>query len=157
METQLLSIVAEMSMKNSRIKKNGFTLAEMLLVLAIFLLLVNLSVPLALSTLRKIEEKQFFQILTADIYLAQSEALLQLNEPVELLFKQDQFVIQRINKRELIEHYPKSIRIEKEETFKFLPQTGNINRFRTVKWNGKKRSYNLKFQIGKGRFHIEEN
>ncbi|WP_208970429.1 competence type IV pilus minor pilin ComGD [Listeria valentina] len=141
-------------MKNSA---NGFTLAEMLLVLAIFLLLISCSVPPAFRSLRKIEEKQFFQILKADIYLAQSEALLQQSEPVELRFKRDQLIIQRSDKPDLIEKYPNSMRIKKEENFKFLPQTGHINRFRTVKWQGETRNYQLKFQIGKGRFNIEEN
>lgn len=150
----LLLMAAEMFMKNSA---NGFTLAEMLLVLAIFLLLINCSIPPAFRSLRKIEEKQFFQILKADIYLAQSEALLQQNAPVELRFKRDQLIIQRSDKPDLIEKYPSSMHIEKEENFKFLPQTGHINRFRTVKWQGEVRNYQLKFQIGKGRFNIEEN
>ncbi|EUJ31768.1 comG operon protein 4 [Listeria floridensis FSL S10-1187] len=143
-------------MKNRRINRNGFTLIEMLIVLAIFMILISLSIKPAFQALQHIEKKQFLQVIKADIFLAQTRALV-TNQPITLTFEEDRLLIQEKGDQKTQDLYPKTLKLKQKEQFSFLGKSGHINRFTTVFFKGQSRSYKLIFQIGKGRFRFEEN
>ncbi|WP_072887599.1 type II secretion system protein [Ornithinibacillus halophilus] len=58
-----------------KLKPNGFTLLEMLIVLAIWSTIILLTVPPMISSIENHKEKQFLRTFQHDVLLTQSNAL----------------------------------------------------------------------------------
>jgi competence protein ComGD len=61
--------------RNVDYQNQGFTLIEILLVLAIFITILSVSVPLTLTVKESVEKKQFFSTLEEDVLYMQSLAI----------------------------------------------------------------------------------
>ncbi len=136
-------------------KNDGFTLIEMLFVLLICSLTIQLSITPVHSLINQISEKEMLEQIKADIYLAQTIAITS-NKRTEIIFSQEQFYVVIDDQVRFAEKFPKSLKVLQLEKFQFLPNSGHINRFTTVHFEGLTRNYKWIFQIGKGRFRIEE-
>lgn len=145
-------MLLEMLEKNN---KNGFTLIEMLLVLMISSITIQLSISPAHQLISKISEKEMIEQIKADIYLAQTIAITS-KKRTEVIFEEDEFQVIIDGNVHYTETYPPSMKIVQVEKFQFLPESGHINRFTTVFMNGGAQNYKWIFQIGKGRFRVEE-
>ncbi|WP_099220969.1 competence type IV pilus minor pilin ComGD [Listeria costaricensis] len=140
------------------IRRNGFTLIEMLFVLSIFLLLCTLSLRPISSLLTSQAEQNYLQEISSAILLAQTAAITH-DAPSKLTFTSHMLTVDYADGRyeQLETPHSLSFDVEKSESFSFQAQTGKINRFRTLLLTGTKDHYQLVFQIGKGRFYIEKN
>ncbi|MGL3066498.1 competence type IV pilus minor pilin ComGD [Planococcus sp. SE5179] len=56
------------------LKEQGFTLLEMLLVLAVLMAIVAISIPGYQNRMVQKEEQRFFEVLQQDVYFAQSQS-----------------------------------------------------------------------------------
>jgi len=57
-------------------KRNGFTLIECLITMAVVSILVMIAVPLTLRQINKYQESSFFQLVEHDLLIAQSLAMV---------------------------------------------------------------------------------
>ncbi|WP_422123163.1 prepilin-type N-terminal cleavage/methylation domain-containing protein [Planococcus sp. X10-3] len=74
--------------KTWKLKNGGFTLMEVILVLAILMAGLGIGLPAYHNLTVQKEEERFFQLLRNDIYYAQSEAY-RMKETVKLIFQSD--------------------------------------------------------------------
>ncbi len=139
-------------------ERNGFTLIEMLLVLSMFLLLSMLSLRPISSLLIYQTEQNYLQEIASAILLAQTAAITH-ETPSKLTFSSQALTIEYPDGKLEKITTPASLtfHVKKNENFSFQARTGKINRFRTLSIIGDTHHYQLVFQIGKGRFYIEEN
>ncbi|WP_255377776.1 MULTISPECIES: competence type IV pilus minor pilin ComGD [unclassified Listeria] len=136
-------------------KRNSFTLIEMLFVLLICSLTIQLTITPVHRLIDQIAEKEMLEQIKADIFLAQTIAITN-GERTEIIFNPYQFQMVVGGQTRYTEKFPKSLKVVQLEKFQFLPDSGHINRFTTVHFKGLTRDYKWIFQIGKGRFRIEE-
>ncbi|MBC1632225.1 competence type IV pilus minor pilin ComGD [Listeria welshimeri] len=141
-------------------KNNAFTLLEMLLVLSISLTMITLTIYPISTTLSSLTEKQLLEEVKAAIYFAQLNAITTSNDTV-ISFQPEinHFSSSTATSALTNIQFDNSLKINhiKPEKFRFSGLDGSINRFATVHFSGKKQTYKLIFQIGKGRFRIEAN
>ncbi|EUJ46359.1 type II secretion system protein [Listeria riparia] len=125
-------------------KQNGFTLIEMLLVLAITLMICSISFIPAGSLIVQISERQNLDQLKIDIMRLQSIAVLTNQETVltldgskKMYFGTTADSMQpKISSKftETLHFAEKS-----EQVFRFSPPYGNINKFKTIVIEGSKK------------------
>ncbi|MDT0016625.1 competence type IV pilus minor pilin ComGD [Listeria swaminathanii] len=141
-------------------KTNGFTLLEMLLVLSISFTLITLTILPISKTLSTLTEKQLLEEVKATIYLAQINAIT-TNEDTTISFNPvgNQLVASTNSRTLATTPFAETIKLtqSKTETFRYSGSDGSINRFSTIRFASSANSYKLIFQIGKGRFRIEQN
>ncbi|MBC2329470.1 competence type IV pilus minor pilin ComGD [Listeria swaminathanii] len=141
-------------------KTNGFTLLEMLLVLSISFTLITLTILPISKTLSTLTEKQLLEEVKATIYLAQINAIT-TNEDTTISFNPvgNQLVASTNSRTLATTSFAETIKLtqSKTETFRYSGSDGSINRFSTIRFASSANSYKLIFQIGKGRFRIEQN
>ncbi|MFT9849369.1 competence type IV pilus minor pilin ComGD [Aneurinibacillus sp. REN35] len=78
-------------------RKNGFSLIEVLIVLAIFSSVIGLALPSAVHTVQQMQGQQFIEKLSADLYAAASEAISYRASVQVVVWKHNQFyTIQRM-------------------------------------------------------------
>ncbi|EUJ24882.1 ComG operon protein [Listeria grandensis FSL F6-0971] len=142
-------------------KKNGFTLIEMLLVLSISLLLLSISIFPAGNLLTQVLEKQSLDQLKIDIMHLQAEAIT-ANQETSLVFVGTNNTyfgsLSTPNESVISRKLTPTLQFQEksEQTFRFSPPFGNISKFKTIIIEGYSKKYALIFQIGKGRFRIDE-
>ncbi|WP_409301656.1 competence type IV pilus minor pilin ComGD [Peribacillus sp. SCS-155] len=144
--------------------ESGFTLSEMLIVLAAFLIIVSVSANLFPRFVLKLEIRHFIQQLGDDLYYAEQYAISH-EQYISILIKNNvqpshssyQLISAdgtQISSREI----PDGILIEKGTAALriFITNTGSFTSSGT--WYVRKGSdvYKVTFYLGKGRFKIEE-
>ncbi|WP_311775024.1 competence type IV pilus minor pilin ComGD [Listeria booriae] len=142
-------------------RQNGFTLMEMLLVLAITLIICSISFIPAGSLIVQISERQSLDQLKIDIMQLQSIAVLTNQETILTLDGSKYIYFGTTTdsvQPKLSRKFTETLKFaeKSEQVFRFSPPYGNINKFKTIVIEGFKKKYALIFQIGKGRFRIEE-
>ncbi|PLT34725.1 competence type IV pilus minor pilin ComGD [Bacillus sp. V5-8f] len=149
---------------NKDLENQGFTLSEILIVLAIFILLFSLASGLFPYFMKKQNNELFLRLLSDDIHYAQNYAISH-QQYVEV------YIIvppKGTGGTYYIRNVSKGILLEREipETIKFVPGTMDLRIFFSSNgnitssgvWRVKTSSgdYKMTFNIGKGRFRIEK-
>ncbi|ECJ9747429.1 type II secretion system protein [Listeria monocytogenes] len=141
-------------------KINGFTLLEMLLVLTISFTLITLTIFPISSTLSTLREKQLLEEIKASIYYAQINAVA-TNQDTFISFDptKNQLITYTNSKTLVIIPFSQTLTLTQPKigNFRFSSTDGFINRFSTIHLTSSTNNYKLIFQIGKGRFRIEQN
>ncbi|WP_338750071.1 competence type IV pilus minor pilin ComGD [Bacillus sp. FJAT-52991] len=148
------------SMKHVR-NQQGVSMIEMLMVLSIFLIILAAAIIPFPKMLDSMEKEKFIDQLQADLYLAQSHAISKQEiVNVQLLTTRDSYRMKTMTAPSTVlvqRKFPDSIRHldgSLQEIW-FLPN-GNTNRFGTMLFKYKDGYIKVVFQIGKGRFYVEE-
>ncbi|MDE3839579.1 competence protein ComG [Bacillus methanolicus] len=145
-----------------RIDEKGFTLAEILLVLSIFLIVSSIAVFSVKPHYHFIEKTLFFTRLKADLYYAQQYAISQQRQ-VQVHFLADEhryFVHDYLNGKIIIDRsYSKLIKVREGSlklSFKFT-YDGRIDRFGSIYITIGKEIYRMTFLLGEGRFYVAKD
>ncbi|AQY52520.1 hypothetical protein UE46_08635 [Listeria weihenstephanensis] len=131
----------------------------MLLVLSISLIILSISVFPAGNLIVQMYEKQSLDQLKMDIMQLQAEAITTHQETALTLDGiNNSYTGAVANNNILVRKLSTSLHFteKSEQVFRFSPPFGNISKFKTVIIQGNSKKYALIFQIGKGRFRIEE-
>ncbi|WP_042355066.1 competence type IV pilus minor pilin ComGD [Bacillus rubiinfantis] len=141
--------------------QKGFTLAESLIVLTIFITLSSVTIFSLKPQQTMVEDEAFLTQLQADLYYAQNYAIAHQNE-VLVIFIPNQYRYKMSEHKELktiLERkYSKSFYLTEGSiplTFKFLPN-GNVSGFGSFFIRTEKKTYRLTIMIGRGRFYVKE-
>ncbi|WP_077247549.1 competence type IV pilus minor pilin ComGD [Bacillus sp. FJAT-27225] len=136
-------------------------MAEALISLAGFIMIISLCVSLMKPLHSASERQHFFSLLKADLYYTQLYAISHQRDQnfiimgeKNLYYVDNTYVVNLLIKR----IYPAAFQITPGTmplNFKFLPD-GNVNRFGTILVRKDGRYYRLVFQLGKGRFYVAE-
>ncbi|EGA9567113.1 type II secretion system protein [Listeria monocytogenes] len=132
-------------------KINGFTLLEMLLVLTISFTLITLTIFPISSTLSTLREKQLLEEINA---VATNQDTFISFDPTK-----NQLITYTNSKTLVIIPFSQTLTLTQPKigNFRFSSTDGSINRFSTIHLTSSTNNYKLIFQIGKGRFRIEQN
>ncbi|MCM3566624.1 competence type IV pilus minor pilin ComGD [Neobacillus mesonae] len=141
--------------------QKGFTLAESLIVLSIFVVLASVTIFSLKPENNLLEDEAFLTQLQADLFYAQNYALSHQHE-VLVVFSPSQYKY-NFSERTAIQpfferKYSKKYYITEGSlllTIKFMPN-GNLNGFGTIFIRTKTKTYRLTFLIGRGRFYVTE-
>lgn len=144
------------------VRKNGFTLIEMLLVLMIISVFTALSIPHIEKVAEVKRENYMIEQLTEDILYAQQYAMA-YKTAVQVIFDQGQahYHIIEMGERQrvLIERSLPDKWIFELATLQmplaFLAN-GNVNKAGTVFIKNNTRGYKIVFLLGKGRFYVQK-
>lgn len=148
--------------KRAAHQSKGFTLVEVMLVMAIFSIILMLTVPSFRPTDKRYEGEAFFQQLEDDLFLAQQIALSESTTVVVKFNPVHQFYLVQYISGKVIKRrdIPSSLSFYSNyENHQFhFNQYGNISLagrlfFHDVKENKPLRTYIL--QLGNGRFRVE--
>lgn len=103
-------------------------------------------------------EKQSLDQLKIDIMYLQAEAVTTNQETTLLLNGSQDSYSGKSTKTELSRKFTPTLHFQEksEQLFRFSPPFGNISKFKTIIIQGQNKKYALIFQIGKGRFRIDE-
>ncbi|MBC1986716.1 type II secretion system protein [Listeria sp. FSL L7-0478] len=141
-------------------KTNGFTLLEMLLVLSISFTLITLTIFPIANSLSTLTEKQLLEEVKATIYLAQINAVTTKQDTIISFDPLTNQLTASTNAQSLNTiPFADTLKLthSRTENFRFSSLDGSINRFSTIRLASSTNNYKLVFQIGKGRFRIEQN
>ncbi|MBP2078203.1 competence type IV pilus minor pilin ComGD [Oceanobacillus polygoni] len=137
---------------------NGFTMLEVLFVLAIFSIIIVIFPPFQLEFFEKKKDKQFLETLEIDVLYVQNMSYLTAGEDIFIRFYKDNYKVFQDSKIILERVYPtgwavdyrqnSDIRFNGKGTFLY-PRTIHITTTYT--------EYRIVFQFGKGRFYIAES
>jgi competence protein ComGD len=145
-------------------KDGGFTLIEILVVLAVFILIFSLASGLFPHFLKNQETEQFFRQFSDDIHYAQAYAISH-QQYIEVLIEQspgkpsEKYHISNVMKGMLYERQiPKDILFTPGSMKLRVLYAPNGNITSAGVWYVKsgEDSYKITFNIGKGRFRIEK-
>lgn len=139
--------------------KNGFTLIEVLFVLAILSILLLLSAPIHVLTLEKQVEEQFFKTLEMDILYLQNISYGS-REGYKLMFRNDtSYAITNVPGTRVImtREIPEGWRFD-DDTLPYISfnQEGLINKPGTIRIHTPRNTYKLICPFGKGRCYFAE-
>lgn len=122
--------------------------------------MITLTILPISKTLSTLTEKQLLEEVKATIYLAQINAVT-TNEDTTISFNPvgNQLVASTNSRTLATTPFAETIKLtqSKTEIFRYSGSDGSINRFSTIRFASSANSYKLIFQIGKGRFRIEQN
>ncbi|STY43121.1 Tfp pilus assembly protein FimT [Listeria grayi] len=142
------------------LNKNGFTLIETLLVLAVVSIIFICSFFPAADLLARLAEKELISEIRSTIIYTQLYALSS-KEDATIIFDNKANCFSASSKQTTLNTIALSPHLKltanNAVSMKFSGQNGNINKFGSIKLHGHNREYRFIFQIGKGRFRIEEN
>ena len=142
---------------NQRIP-NGFTLLEVLFVLALLSIILLLLPPINVEVMEKQQEEQFLETFKFDVLYVQSMSNLITNEEVFIRLYKDNYKILRGSTETIAERtYPPGLVIDSRGNNDIsFNSTGTFFYPRTIRITTKHNDYNAVFQLGKGRFYIAE-
>lgn len=141
--------------------QRGFTLAESLVVLSIFMILSSVTVFSLKPQHTMVEDEAFLTQLKADLFYAQSYAMAHQQEvSVAILPKQSKYLfVLRPDQPHLLDRsYSSRFNIvvgTMPLSFVFQPD-GNVNKFGSFFIETEKKTYRMTILIGKGRFYVTE-
>lgn len=137
----------------------GFTLVELLLVLAIISVILLIAVPPALSAYETKQKELFFDLLEADLLNSQSYSMQQGNI-LHLIFREDHYFLynpQEESER-IIRYYPNDLRANNFVNTRIsFNQKGSVIPVTTLILSSDVARVKLVFPLGKGRFYVEES
>jgi competence protein ComGD len=143
-------------------KSDGFTMIEMLVVLAAFFMLSLTSAFLFTPQNEKLEKDLFFSQLQADLLYSQQYAIAHQEQiTVHIMPENNYYYIRgtEYTATYLVKrHYSQNIKVKKGTMalmFYYMPD-GNINSFGSIFVTVGTRTYMMMIQIGKGRFYVSE-
>lgn len=139
-------------------KKNAFTLLEMLLVISISLTMITLTIYPIANTITALTEKQLLEEVKAAIYLAQINAITSKQDTtISFIPNENQFIATYNNQPLITIPFGTTLSLQqtKIENYRFSSLDGTINRFSTIHLSETNKKYKIIFQIGKGRFRVE--
>jgi competence protein ComGD len=142
--------------------QQGFTLAETLIVLAVFMILSTVTLFSLKPQYSMFQTQSFLTQLKADLYFAQNYALSH-KQDVSVIFTPSEceytIYVHNEKQRELIHRrYDKSIYVYKGTlplAFKYQAN-GNVSKFGTFFIKTKRKTYQMTILIGRGRFYLVE-
>ncbi|WP_168413128.1 competence type IV pilus minor pilin ComGD [Bacillus salacetis] len=144
---------------NPRAAQSGYTMLEMLIVLSISITLLFISSLSILPFYEHLTKKNFISLFKADLYYLQSYAINK-KERVELRFypyeaKYSGKVMGGENL--VVRSLPDGIsqRPSSLNSITFYPN-GNTDRFGIIYFKAGEDEIKVSFQIGQGRFHVQE-
>ena len=140
-------------------KKNGFTLIEMLLTLSILSILFLLTIPVQSDLLTKQQEKQFIELLQQDVLFLQNQSSKHRRDEMYIRFYDDYYsILSWINEPYAHREYPAGwtlVANNQTRLIRFV-QTGTILQPRTLVMYTPSEKIYIVFPLGKGRFYIEK-
>lgn len=138
---------------------NGFTLLELLLVLAVMVLFLSFSVVGLKSIWDSVERHLFFTQLKSDLFYAQSYAMShQQAVNVKILPFSDTYWIKPLGQEIIIERQiPSSVTVGNSSLHSiYFRADGNITKFGTMTFHTPRGTTKIIFYIGRGRFRVQE-
>ncbi|XJZ26204.1 competence type IV pilus minor pilin ComGD [Bacillota bacterium Lsc_1132] len=144
-----------------KFSERGFTLAESLLVLSVFMIVSSITAFSLKPQYEKAEMESFLTQFQADLFYAQQYAMVHQSETtINIQADQHYYYIRARYDQPLLvrREYSKNINVRQLSQplfFKFTPD-GNISKFGSLSIKLGTKSYQLTFLIGKGRFYVTE-
>ena len=137
---------------------NGFTLLEVLFVIALLSIFLLLLPPINVEVIEKQQEKQFLETFKFDVLYVQNMSNLITNEEVFIRLYKDNYKILRGSTETIAKRtYPPGLEIDSRGNSDIsFNSTGAFLYPRTIRIATKHSNYNAVFQLGKGRFYIDE-
>ncbi|WP_251551364.1 competence type IV pilus minor pilin ComGD [Neobacillus muris] len=141
--------------------QTGFTLAESLIVLSIFMILTLFTVFSLKPQHSALEEQAFITQLKADLLFAQTYAISHQHE-VSVIFLPDQYQYYMIMQHDVppvvLRGYSKNIYLTEGtlQLYFTFSSDGNVNKFGTFYIRTSTRTYKVTILIGRGRFYVTE-
>jgi competence protein ComGD len=139
-------------------KRNGFTLIEMLVVLSLLSVLLLFSVPLQFQTLTTQSEKAFIEQFKMDVLFLQSQSGLIRRDRYYIRFLDDEYqVLQGRNSVFNGRPYPKEwkLRYDTRPDLSYAA-SGTVIRPRTIEFLSKTERIRFIFPLGKGGFYVDK-
>ncbi|WP_405101204.1 competence type IV pilus minor pilin ComGD [Oceanobacillus sp. FSL H7-0719] len=137
-------------------RKNAFTLIEMLLVLSVLSILILFAAPFHASTITKQEEKQFIELFQFDVLLIQNQASIQSKRKMYIRFFDDHYLILHgTNVPYAKRSYPRGWSIVGINRILEFHNSGTFLSPRTITMYSEDERIAFIFPLGKGRFYIE--
>jgi len=120
------------------------------------MIMLLIAVPLSLTVLESVEEKQFLQTLEFDMLYIQTMTTEDVSFSIR--FADDHYRIVRGNQGGTIRrNYPKGVTIDAKASSEItFEHHGSIKNPRTIQIHTKEASYDMIFPFGKGRYYIEK-
>ncbi|WKA56378.1 competence type IV pilus minor pilin ComGD [Planococcus shixiaomingii] len=139
---------------------NGFTLIEMLLVLAVLMTVVSIAIPSYRVHEARQEEQRFFQLLLHDIYFAQSESY-RLESSVMVAFRessQSYEVVTSLLQQPSVRKLPKTVSLKKTSNLTeiYYGKNGTASKSGTLRFETSTGERTLTVYLGKGRVVLSE-
>ncbi|MGI2326590.1 competence type IV pilus minor pilin ComGD [Planococcus sp. YIM B11945] len=144
----------------SLLKERGFTLIEMVLVMAILMAVVGILIPTYRTFETEKEEQRFFQLLIHDIYFAQSESY-RTQTAVAVKFREgasNYEVVQNLYAPLATRKLPKTVTVKKSSNITeiYFRSNGAIRSSGTIRFGTSKGERSLIVHLGNGRVVLSE-
>ncbi|MDN7245753.1 competence type IV pilus minor pilin ComGD [Planococcus shenhongbingii] len=144
----------------SLLKETGFTLIEMLLVLAVLMTVVGIAIPSYRTFEIDKEEDRFFDLLLRDIYFAQSESY-RTKAPVMVVFREADHtyeVIWNLKKGLPPRKIPLSVKVKKTSNINgvYFTANGSVSSSGTIYFSTSTGDKSMVVHLGKGRVVFSE-
>ncbi|MGK7377761.1 competence type IV pilus minor pilin ComGD [Planococcus sp. 1R117A] len=144
----------------SLLKETGFTLIEMLLVLAVLMTVVGIAIPSYRTFEADKEEDRFFDLLLRDIYFAQSESY-RTQAPVMVVFREADHayeVIWNLKKGLPPRKIPLSVKVKKTSNINgvYFTANGSVSSAGTIYFSTSTGDKSMIVHLGKGRVVFSE-
>ncbi|MGR3765004.1 competence type IV pilus minor pilin ComGD [Rossellomorea sp. NS-SX7] len=141
-------------------EQKGFTFIEMMIVLLVFSILVTFA-AFSIEPLKKQTKKSLFiSQLQADLYLIQSHSIFSQSSLTLVFYPYaNKYVAKDYYGTTLVSRQlPAGIELSELNTLNEIVFNawGNTNRFGAVYFNSESSTIKLSFQIGQGRFYVQE-
>lgn len=143
-------------------KQSGFTLVELLLVLSILSMLILLSTPLNISSIKKHQDMQFLETFQFDVLYIQNLSTVKANNTrISIKFDNDSYSILSTvdGKTETfaVRDYPEGWEVDTRSiTDISFNSTGSIRQPGNIKMTSQNETYIIVFPLGKGRGYVVE-
>lgn len=151
MENQSLWIVMVVYHMNN---EKGFTLLELLIVLAITALVSLFILPSMYKSVARQEQHHFFELLESDTFYIQNQTLFTTKQHDITFTTSKYFMNSSTDKKE--RSYPEQLRNTYNPNRIIFSQSGTIRNPATYYFDYEYGKYKLTFPFGKGRSYLEE-
>lgn len=138
-------------------KQKGFSLVELIIVLAIWLLILTLSVPLIAKDINKIKAMNHLNVFQSDVMYAQSLAMKAQNK-IRIIFTSNSYSIMENQKRLIHKTFPSNWSVEASLMKNVIDFdfTGRIQNPGTINIKTPHSQFSIVFPFGKARGYIVE-
>lgn len=138
-------------------RKNGFTLVEVLIVLSLLAVILLLTVPITLNTLTSKQETVFLETLEFDILYIQNLAMT-TNEHVQIFFQGHTYTIYKGDVPLQVRSIPEDWKVQAHVMSNSISfyNNGLIRKPGSITFKTSSSTYKMTFPFGKGRGYIEK-
>jgi competence protein ComGD len=142
----------------SHLNQLGYSLLETLIVLAIFLMLISLTVPATYSLLEKKNEEKVLELFQYDIFFLQNQSIANGREDyLRMVIHKNGYAIANLQKDLIVRELPRGWEIDPRNLNHISFNHNGSTRFSgTLEIKSPKNRYIVTFPIGKGRGYIEK-